>query len=292
MDKKFYKWWETIQKKTTCDEAEMASKSPSATSLDNKLTQFGLALPSSGQPYDYCGLVNLGLTCYVNSCLQALYTAPPIRSYLIDHLEKGPFHNALSKLFLHMETESARLVKPSIGSISIKPDAFLEQWRQFKPTFLGNTMHDSQEFLSLLIDTLHQEANQANRPNTRIAPAGEKPAKSAAEAWSLHVCEMDNSYLSSLMMGQLESTLRCLTCGHVSHSWTAIWQLQLQLEKEESHSTAVLGSKERKEEEAKFLTLKECFKEYTEDEVSRSCIRRVNCTPKVFSVALISADSQ
>jgi len=55
----------------------------------------------------------------------------------------------------------------------------------------------------------------------------------------------------------------------VSLSWTAIWQLQLQLESEnETLSTAVMtNSADKRMQEEKVLTFKECMREYTEEEV-------------------------
>src|SRR5699024_2530357 len=56
--------------------------------------------------------------------------------------------------------------------------------------------------------------------------------KTAEEAWNFHVKHIDDSYLSAMLMGQVESTLACLSCSHQSRSWTCIWQLQLQIEPE------------------------------------------------------------
>lgn len=177
--------------------------------------------------YGYCGLINLGLSCYANSCLQVLFNLPPFRQYLMTHSEQGPFHKSLSELFSAMQAKSSSLEVPNQAFVSYKPDQFIGQFRAAKRDFATHRMADAHEFFTILLDLLHQEANKVGK-KTRERPKAVEP-KTSEEAWAYHEQYIDHSFWSSQLMGQVQSTLNCLTCGHKSLSWSCIWQLQLPL---------------------------------------------------------------
>lgn len=200
--------------------------------------------------HHHCGLENLGNTCYINSVLQTLFWAPKIRSHLLKNCNGGPFHAILRQLFTDMR-------KHSPGAI--KPDDFSRQFRRAKPQFLRNEQHDAQECLSLLLDLVHDECNQADK--SRKAP-GETTVGSAEDAWTQHLAAIDDSYFSKVLMGQSESCLTCDTCANRSLSWNCFWQLQIAVNK-------VKASPEGETQEN--LSLLDCISEYEEEEV-RGCV--------------------
>lgn len=201
------------------------------------------------RPYGYCGLANLGLSCYANACLQVLYTLPCIRQYLVANAQQGPFHKSLGELFAAMEAEAARNEEPNKAFTCLQPAQFMKQFREIKSDFRAYQMADAQEFLAILLELVHQEANQATKQSK---PKSEP--KTADEAWQFHVDYVDNSFLSRQFMGQIESKLCCRVCTHQSLSWSCIWQLQL---------SPGVDSSEKKEE---VITLNDCIKAFLAEE--------------------------
>ncbi|KAJ6223624.1 hypothetical protein RDWZM_002169 [Blomia tropicalis] len=194
-----------------------------------------------------CGLRNLGLTCYANSCIQALYTINRIRRNIIEHQSKGQFHHSLGELLKRMEIEASTTNRQTIPFT--EPESFLRLFRTSKPMFRERETADAQEFLTILLEMIHQEANKAGP----IMKQCLEP-KTRDEAWQYQLKHVDNSYLSNLLMGQIESTLMCNNCSNQSMSWSCFWQLQLQID-----SVEPLNSN-------RDLTLVDCIADYTAKE--------------------------
>lgn len=229
----------------TCDDYDMYSF------LREHALQ-NLSLLPPGQPY--CGLENGAMICYANAVLQMLFTCKDIRSYLLKHGQTGPIHQLLAELFALMEKEFYERVTPSINSREL----FIEPFRVVRPAFSKGTMHDAQEFWTILMELVHQEANS---PRNAIKPKESPVFISACEQWIHQRTFVDDSPLASLLMGQLESSLTCLTCGRLSRSWNAFWQLQLQLSSETNHD----GQEMIRENT---LSVSSCLAEFTMHEVS------------------------
>lgn len=181
----------------------------------------------------YCGIRNLGFTCYVNSILQVLYNCDSIRTLIRTKKTLGPFHKELGSLFDRMYGKPMR--KAADGNIyypSVRPNTFLTAFRAKQPEFVKDEQHDAQEFFYFLLNFLHTETNEALKqsaePSAATAPTTASLNR-AHEAWSHQVNDIDNSPYSRLFMGQMESTLSCLGCGHQSRSWECFWQLQLEI---------------------------------------------------------------
>ena len=217
-------------------------------------------VPHVPPKHPYCGLENDQFVCYSNSVLQILYTCTRIRQYLLAHSNSGPLHTLLFNLFSAM-VDQHKSHKPDTTPKLNPEKQFNPEFRKVRPEFKRNEMHDAQEFLTILVELVHQEANAANA-NRAHRPTEAPDFASAAEQWSYHRTYVDDSPLSKLLMGQLESTLTCRTCGNKSRSWTAIWQLQLHLEPEDQ-SKVTLGNDTP-------LNINDCIKEFTAPEVSAS----------------------
>lgn len=260
------------------------------------------AVPSS----HVSGLKNLGNTCYANSILQALYSLSKIRRHFY-HLDDddggGPFHRILSRLFAEMRkcNRNQGILSQVCSFGAVKPVEFCREFRKAKPQFRRNEQQDAQEFLSLLLDLLHDECNKAKKaskkeekgeilyetpsqpppqPPPPPPPATPSEPSNAEEAWEQHVTNVDNSFFSKLLMGQSESCLTCQTCGNSSISWSSFWQLPLAVQKEKKKTStvaAVAGEEaaangssvaEQGEQKEPTLTLANCISEFMETEVS------------------------
>jgi len=175
------------------------------------------------------------------------------------------------------ETEKqSPLTAKSFSSVS--PEEFMIQIISVRTEFQVNQMADAQEFLTLLLDLLNQEANCTKKVQHHEA----FHPNSATDAWQYHINHVDDSYLSDLLMGQLETTLTCRKYGHQSLSWNCFWQLQLQIDKVTPKCAE--QSSPDKEGEQILLTLLDCIDYFTAEEVLNNsseplCSRCLVCQP-------------
>ena len=104
----------------------------------------------------------------------------------------------------------------------VVPSQFKQVIGSIHPNFAGNEQQDSQEFLSFILDQLHEDLNVAKRPFPPTGPDldsenyGEEDfmmmewQKYRARNWSIIV---------DMFQGMLRSVLQCLTCGKVILLW-------------------------------------------------------------------------
>lgn len=92
----------------------------------------------------------------------------------------------------------------------------------FAKQFSGSDQHDSQEFLSFLLDGLHEDLNRVlHKPSTDPSPDREAelevlPQQIASEQeWTIYRMRND-SIIVDFFQGQFRNKLECLTCHKVS----------------------------------------------------------------------------
>eukprot|EP00924_Labyrinthula_sp_SR-Ha-C_P015667 maker-scaffold_4-snap-gene-6.0-mRNA-1 protein AED:0.23 eAED:0.23 QI:0/0/0/1/0/0/2/0/787 len=188
------------------------------------------------------GLKNVGNTCYMNSMIQCLSNVPVLKQYLVSDAYKaevntdnplgysGKLANALSGLLKMMWTPD------SVSMIS--PDGFKKLIDEIKPEFQGYEQHDSQEFLSQILDGLHEDLNKVKKkPYTENVSADGRPdavvAKETIERYKLR----NDSYVGDLFTGMFKSTVTCpdASCKNVSVTFDPYMILPLPLETAEKH---------------------------------------------------------
>lgn len=104
---------------------------------------------------------------------------------------------------------------------AVEPGLVKELMGERHVQFTGFSQHDAQEFLSFLIDGLHEDLNRVLAKPYVVAPTGDPDAPArpdadlAAAAWDAHVARND-SLIVDLLHGQLKSRLQCPLCTRVS----------------------------------------------------------------------------
>lgn len=105
-----------------------------------------------------CGIYNLGNTCFMNAGLHCLMNTAPIIKYFLDQYScDTKFGPSLAAHFYWLAC------KYWSGSYSIiHPGDFKTCLGTFHSQFEDYRQHDCQEFLALMLDTLHEETNKSN----------------------------------------------------------------------------------------------------------------------------------
>ena len=89
--------------------------------------------------------------------------------------------------------------------------------------FSGSNQHDAQEFLSFLLDELHEDLNRVLLKPEPCAPTIERetelellpPQVASAQEWALYQSRND-SVVVDYFQGQFKNRLQCFTCHKVS----------------------------------------------------------------------------
>uniref|UniRef100_A0A7S2W2S4 Ubiquitinyl hydrolase 1 n=1 Tax=Rhizochromulina marina TaxID=1034831 RepID=A0A7S2W2S4_9STRA len=180
------------------------------------------------------GLINLGNTCFMNSMLQCVAQTPLLTPFFLEGKFKGDLNrrNALGTGGKLTEAYSELLKKIWSSSYStLAPKEFKAVLGKHAPQFAGYQQHDSQEFMSFLMDGIHEDLNRVKKkPYTEVVEGGDgKPDEEVAnEAWRRHLLRND-SVIVDHCEGLLRSHLVCPKCKHESVTFDPYMSLSLPL---------------------------------------------------------------
>ncbi|OBA17009.1 cysteine proteinase [Metschnikowia bicuspidata var. bicuspidata NRRL YB-4993] len=188
------------------------------------------------------GLSNLGNTCYMNSALQCLVHLPEVNFYFFFDLYKqelnttnplgnkgevaSTFSNLLHKLF---DVQSS-------NNSHVTPREFKYTIGRHSSMFHGYQQQDSQEFLSWLLDALHEDLNRIydkpylEKPELKDEDVGDSAAimELANTCWAQHK-QRNDSVIVDLFTGLYQSTLVCPDCSKQSITFDPFNDLTLPL---------------------------------------------------------------
>ena len=110
------------------------------------------------------GLTNLGNTCYMNSALQCIRSVEELAVYFLSENYKKEINtdNPLGHKGV-MAKQYANILQniyADNATSAVTPGAFKKTIGSLQPLFSGYGQQDSQEFLSFLVDALHEDLNR------------------------------------------------------------------------------------------------------------------------------------
>lgn len=114
---------------------------------------------------------------------------------------------------------------------TVVPKEFKQTLGKFAPQFAGYQQQDSQEFMSFLLDGIHEDLNRVQKkPYTEVVEGdGTKPdSQVAQEAWRRHL-QRNDSVVVDRCQGLLRSHLTCPHCNHQSVTFDPYMSLSLPL---------------------------------------------------------------
>ncbi|SMN17918.1 similar to Saccharomyces cerevisiae YIL156W UBP7 Ubiquitin-specific protease that cleaves ubiquitin-protein fusions [Maudiozyma saulgeensis] len=218
------------------------------------------------------GLRNLGNTCYINSMIQCLFSTTAFRDLFLSN-EYEKYLNMSDK---HISANSRKLsLSKSLnilfrkmylnGGCSVVPIAFLKTCSILRPDLkIPDDQQDTQEFLMLMLDRLHDELSKQNEvvnKNPKLLlydTAHLKVNEKEYKKWfDENVMGNGLSPIDDFFQGQMESCLQCERCGYCTYNYSSFYVLSLAIPKKQKSFTKL----------SKSINLEDCISMFTADEI-------------------------
>lgn len=155
------------------------------------------------------GLINTGVTCYMNSALQALFHVPAMACYLKE-INNGIYKNTISAKSVSRDLAHLhqRLTDPNAKKKNITPYGLIKRLDDINPLMSQWEQEDSHEYFMSLLSRLQEDS----------VPKGQK---------------MNSSIIHEMFGGTFLQTVVCQECNHESETHQDFFDIQVSIDKTE-----------------------------------------------------------
>ena len=177
------------------------------------------------------GLMNLGNTCYINTCLQILIHCTPFISKFLEMSNKmfqkkirpSPISDAFYELLIQIYENNNQIDY-------IDPNIFVEKMTSLHRHFYGNQQHDAQEFCRFLLQDFNCELNEVENPSSyRNEIAYNKDKRQMFINYKNDCLSKENSFITDLFIGYFSFEYTC-ECGFKEYSFSQFLDLPVQMD--------------------------------------------------------------
>jgi ubiquitin carboxyl-terminal hydrolase 8 len=197
--------------------------------------------PSKQEEKGVTGLLNMRNTCYMNATLQAVRHNTELSAFFLENkhdqwIQRKP--NSAKVELVRGYADLLRSLWAGSKPAYVRPEGFLQCMHPAArdagfDQFTIPMQHDSHEFLTFLLDQLHEGmAEEVNIEITRPAPVTtrDKAIQSALEAWK-RLFGKSYSPLTEMIYGLMRVSLTCQTCKTCTNTWETFNCLKLAIPK-------------------------------------------------------------
>ncbi|XP_052204082.1 ubiquitin C-terminal hydrolase 22 isoform X2 [Diospyros lotus] len=199
-------------------------------------------------PMGLRGLNNLGNTCFMNSVLQALLHAPPLRNYFLSdrHNHETCRKRSSDRLCLPCDIDVIFSAVFSGDRTPYSPAQFLYSWWQHSEDLACYEQQDAHEFFISILDRIHEKEGKASNS---IKDNGD--------------CQC---IAHRVFSGLLRSDVTCMTCGFTSTTYDPCVDISLDLGTSTSSLTEPANKLTKPAENGGNSTLTSCLDLFTRPE--------------------------